>query len=1004
MDDLTGLSFTSSPSPSSTPKPPLASTYKTPNFSALRPIPPSASTPQPRGPSPANGALKPATPDSFANLLNFGRNSNAANNTANLSLQEQQRRLQEARGKAEEEKRRLMEKQFGNGKFWDTLGGSSGGMGGMGGSWSWSGSGGGALPNLGFSVSKPQAVVNNIQEADDDEDLFAAFKAEAPVDKTSHFPPPASGATSTVVTPRIGTPNPPPALQKTAIPVDLDDPFDLMNLASRETASAPQLQPTATNDDGDDFLGLLGRPVSELPPKPPVQQLKPTPLAQEQSQPAGGVPRDAAIAELMDMGFSLPQSRKALAETDTGLDVQQAVGWLLNEAHRQSRAASSSSTATPVGQRDGSRSAHREQDNWRQGNREDERRGASTSRRRDGSEHRQPQPTWARESGGVAGSGEKDIAAIASEVGSNIFKSANSLWSVGKKKMEKAMKELQQSQAGDKEVGRRRRLSPDFRGMERREVGGHEGDRNRDPQPEVLTDEALMLEADSALPLRKPAAGRFADPHQHQQQSPSRGQSVSPLPSRQSLVGLQKQRQLDFAEQIRRKEVELREREARIAMERKAKVGKGGLEGGKEEMEAYVSPARRRGKASSSPVPVPVVQEGDLLLGGGGGGDGAGARAQERNMFRQQHMGTSPSSAPSKLSSTTASLPIKKAAPKRVPVSISPSDLSRSIQSRQKGTEAFKLGDYALALTHYTSALTPLPDNHTLRIVVLCNRALCNLKVGDAKACLADCEDALIIIGEARGEGEVLEVDAGESKEVVGFWEKAMARKAEGFEALEKWGEAGRAWGSLVEAGKGGTNALKGRSRCENALRSKAAPPPPPKQAASAVKRPPPPPPPTRPSTTTQQSQSQAAVQNLRKANATAEAIDAEKLSLYDSVTERINTWKKGKEGNLRALLTSLDQILWEGSGWTKVTMGQLVIPGKVKVVYMKGIARVHPDKVCGLGRVGFLWAMGTNYLECGFGEGQISKDATTEQRMLCGTVFSLLNEAWDKFKVENNL
>lgn len=891
--------------------------------------------------------------------------------------------------KAEEEKRRLMEKQFGDEKFWDTLDGSSGGMGGMGGSWSRSGSGGGALPNLGFNVSKPQAVVNNKQEADDDEDLFAAFKAEAPVDKTSHFPPPASGATSTVVTPRFGTPNPPPALQKTAIPVDLDDPFDLMNLPSRGTASAPQLQPTATNSDGDDFLGLLGKPVSELPQKPPVQQLKPT---QEQSQPARGDPRDAAIAELMDMGFSLPQSRKALAETDTGLDVQQAVGWLLNEAHSQSRAASSSSTATPVGQRDGSRTAHREQDNRRQGNREDERHGASTSRRRDGSEHRPPQPTWARESGGGAGGGEKDIAAIASEVGSNIFKSANSLWSVGKKKMEKAMKELQQSQAGDSTggddmpkwmrdaqiyhreeevVGRRRRLSPDFR----REVGGHESDRNRDPQksqqpqPEVLTDEALMLEADSALPLRKPAAGRFADPHQHQQQPPSRGQSVSPLPSRQSLVSLQKQRQLDFAEQIRKKEIELREREARIAMERKAKLGKGGLEGGKEEMEAYVSPARRRGKASSSPVPVPVVQEGDLLFGGGGG---AGTRAQERNMFQQQQMGTSPSSTPSKPSSTTASLPIRKATPKRVPVAISPSDLSRSNQSRQKGTEAFKLGDYALALTHYTSALTPLPNNHTLRIVVLCNRALCNLKVGDAKACLADCEEALIIIGEARGEGEVLEVDGGESKEIVGFWEKAMARKAEGFEVLEKWDEAGRAWGSLVEAGKGGPNALKGRSRCENALRSKAAPP-------SPVKRPPPPPPPpTRPSTTTQQSQSQSAVQNLRKANATAEAIEAEKLSLYDSVTERINTWKKGKEGNLRALLTSLDQILWEGSGWTKVTMGQLVIPGKVKVVYMKGIARVHPDK--------------------------ISKDATTEQRMLCGTVFSLLNEAWDKFKLENNL
>jgi len=850
---------------------------------------------------------------------------------------------------AEEEKRRQMDKQYGDGKFWDSLSGGSGiGENGSGGG----GGGGGALASLGFNVPKPRMVINNKQEVEDDEDLFAAFKAEAPVDKTSHFPPPASGATSAVATPRFGTPNPPPAMQKTAIPVDLNDPFDLMNLPSRGTASAPQLQPTTTNDD-DDFLGLLGKPVSELPPKPPVEQPKRTPHSQEQSQPVGGDPRDAAIAELMDMGFSLVQSRKALAETDTGLDVQQAVGWLLNEAHRQSKAASSSSTATPVGRRDRSRGPSQEQDNRRHGDREGERRGASTSRRRDGSEHRQPQPAWAREGGPGASGGEKDIAAIASEVGSNLFKSANSLWSVGRKKMEKAVKELQNAQTGDCAGGDMPKWMRDAhiyqRGEEEmrrrrsaggREVGDHESDKDgapQRPQSELLTDEALMLEAASSPP-RKSTAGRSTDrtyPHNQQHQPPPRGQSVSPLPLRQSPADLQKQRQLDFAEQIREKEIELREREARIAMERKAKLGRGGLGGREEEMEAYVSPARRRGKAA----PVPVVQEGDLL-------GGAGASATElpsRNQFQQQRSSPAPTTA-SKPPSTAVPLLARKPAPKRAPVPISPSDFSRSNQFRQKGTEAFKLGDYALALMHYTSALSPLPENHTLRIAVLCNRALCNLKVGDAKACLTDCEEALGVIGEGRGEGEILEMDAGKTKEIVGFWEKAIVRKAEGLEALEKWGEAGRAWGVLVEAGKGGPNALKGRARCENASRSKAAPPPP-KQAAARpttqAKRPPPP----QPTATTQQSQ--AAVANLRKANATAEAIEAEKLNLYDTVSERINTWKKGKEGNLRALLTSLDQILWEGSGWTKVTVGQLVIPGKVKVVYMKGIARVHPDKVC---------------------------------------------------------
>jgi len=70
--------------------------------------------------------------------------------------------------------------------------------------------------------------------------------------------------------------------------------------------------------------------------------------------------------------------------------------------------------------------------------------------------------------------------------------------------------------------------------------------------------------------------------------------------------------------------------------------------------------------------------------------------------------------------------------------------------------------------------------------------------------------------------------------------------------------------------------------------------------------------------------------------------------------------------------------VLWEGSGWKKVSLADLVLPGKVKIVYMRGIGRVHPDK--------------------------IPTDATTEQRMIAGAVFSILNEAWEKFKTENNL
>ncbi|KAI4159563.1 MAG: hypothetical protein LQ342_006473 [Letrouitia transgressa] len=120
------------------------------------------------------------------------------------------------------------------------------------------------------------------------------------------------------------------------------------------------------------------------------------------------------------------------------------------------------------------------------------------------------------------------------------------------------------------------------------------------------------------------------------------------------------------------------------------------------------------------------------------------------------------------------------------------------------------------------------------------------------------------------------------------------------------------------------------------------------------------------------------AVTRLRAANQEAERLDDEKFALADQVSERVAVWRAGKESNLRALLASLDTVLWEEAGWKKVGMGELIVASKVKVAYMKGIAKVHPDK--------------------------LPQTATTEQRMVSAAVFATLNEAWDGFKKENGL
>jgi len=93
--------------------------------------------------------------------------------------------------------------------------------------------------------------------------------------------------------------------------------------------------------------------------------------------------------------------------------------------------------------------------------------------------------------------------------------------------------------------------------------------------------------------------------------------------------------------------------------------------------------------------------------------------------------------------------------------------------------------------------------------------------------------------------------------------------------------------------------------------------------------------------------QESEAVKRLRAANEAAAAASDEAFALNDAVEARLASWKAGKEGNLRALLASLDTILWADAGWKKVGMGDLVMPNKVKIIYMKAIGKVHPDKVC---------------------------------------------------------
>jgi len=178
------------------------------------------------------------------------------------------------------------------------------------------------------------------------------------------------------------------------------------------------------------------------------------------------------------------------------------------------------------------------------------------------------------------------------------------------------------------------------------------------------------------------------------------------------------------------------------------------------------------------------------------------------------------------------------------------------------------------------------------------------------------------------------------------FFGKALMRKAEALEHMEKWADAAKVWKEAVEAGVGGSISIQGRNRCEKASAPKPAATAAPKRAP--VRRPPPP----KASALADlggggSNAEHEAVKKLREANAAAEKADDEKFALSDQVDAKLLAWKGGKSDNLRALLGSLDKVLWAEAGWKKVNMGDLVMPNKVKIVYMKAIAKVHPDKVC---------------------------------------------------------
>jgi hypothetical protein len=91
----------------------------------------------------------------------------------------------------------------------------------------------------------------------------------------------------------------------------------------------------------------------------------------------------------------------------------------------------------------------------------------------------------------------------------------------------------------------------------------------------------------------------------------------------------------------------------------------------------------------------------------------------------------------------------------------------------------------------------------------------------------------------------------------------------------------------------------------------------------------------------------QKALQELQEREQKKNASDAEEDEARKRLEPKIKAWSEehGKKKQLRALLGSLQLILWPGADWKAVSLGDILDNSKCKRCYHKASRVVHPDK-----------------------------------------------------------
>lgn len=282
-----------------------------------------------------------------------------------------------------------------------------------------------------------------------------------------------------------------------------------------------------------------------------------------------------------------------------------------------------------------------------------------------------------------------------------------------------------------------------------------------------------------------------------------------------------------------------------------------------------------------------------------------------------------------------------------------------------KATTSFTQGDYGDALNAYTRCLESLPPKHELRIVIFSNLAITQINLGNYKAAKQQCELGIELVGD-----NIDDSDWTINDKVIKYWYiRLLTRKAESLQMLENFPESLQCYVELVtKYGVTDKKVMDAKRRVGNIV-NLPKPAPKPRKPAS------PSPVPSGPVANNE------VVEKIRQKHQQERAQDEMRFKLHDKVHDRITAWTDGKDGNLRSLLMSLDEVIPARLGFPflqkKITISDLMLTKKVKINYMKVISSIHPDKLSKFG---------------------------LEDQMICQAVFVALNKAWDTFKEQNGL